>query len=173
MAITFEFQKNKEKNETICQEKTGDPILCPVISWAKIVSRGFSYKGSTRDTPVNIVQNDNKLYCITGKDSINFLRKSVRSMNDTNLGFTPSEIGTHSMRSDGAMAMKLSDISDASIRLIGRWRSDSFLKYIRTQVCKFSSNISRRMKENEHFTHIPNFNNSSPSKLRMVPLPRK
>jgi hypothetical protein len=72
------------------------------------------------------------------------------------------------------MAMKLAGAEDSTIRLIGRWKSDSFLKYIRKQVLQFSSNISRQMLEQEHFTHIPNFDkNSSPSKLRMAPLPQK
>ena len=70
--------------------------------------------------------------------------------------------------------MKLSGAKDSTIRLIGRWKSDSFLKYIRKQVQEFSSNISKRMLEHENFTHIPSFNsNSSPSKLRMVPSPDK
>jgi len=169
IAITFEFQKNKEKNETICQDSTNDPILCPVKSWASIVTRIYNYKGSTKDTPVNIVQHRDKLYKISSKDSINFLRKTVRSMKEANLGFEANEIGTHSIRSGGAMSMKLSDISESTIRLIGRWRSDSFLRYIRTQVKEFSINISRRMNENEHFSHIPNYKNaSSPNKLQCL-----
>ena len=174
IAITFEFQKNQEKNETICQDCTEDPILCPVKSWASIVTRIYNYKGTNEDTPVNIVNHHNKLYKISSKDSIDFLRKTVRSMKEDNLGFEAKEIGTHSIRSGGAMSMRLSDISEPTIRLIGRWRSDSFLKYIRTQVREFASNISRRMNENEHFTHIPNYkNSSSPNKLRMVPSTRK
>jgi hypothetical protein len=95
-------------------------------------------------------------------------------MDEIQLGFQANEIGTHSIRSGGAMAMKLSGAEDSTIRLIGRWKSDSFLKYIRKQIQQFSSNISSRMLDHEHFTHIPSFNsNSSPSKLRMAPSPKK
>ena len=72
------------------------------------------------------------------------------------------------------MSMELSGAEDSTICLMGRWKSDSFLKYIRKQVLQFSSNISRRMLEHEHFTHIPSFvNDSSPIKSSMYsPLPK-
>jgi hypothetical protein len=174
VSITFEFQKNNEKNETVTQERTSDPIMCPVKAWAATVQRVLSYPKTTSNTPINIFMLKSKLYQITSKDNINLLRSAVKSMNEENLGFTANEIGTHSIRSGGAMAMKLSGAEDSTIRLIGRWKSDSFLKYIRKQIQQFSSNISRRMLGQEHFTHIPSFDsNSSPSKLRMAPSPRK
>ena len=131
--------------------------MCPVKSWAKVIQRIISYPTSNKNTPINIIKIKNKIHHITNKNNIDFLRKSVDSMDSTKLGFKSSEIGTHSLRSGGAMAMKLSGAEDSTIRLIGRWKSDSFLKYIRRQVLQFSSNISRRMLEQEHFTHIPNF----------------
>ena len=174
VSITFELQKNQEKHETVTQDRNEDSLLCPVKAWAKVFNRVSKYKHSTSNTPINILQKDNKLYQITSKDNINFLRKTVRSMTDIDLGFEPNEIGTHSIRSGGAMAMKLANISDSTIRLIGRWKSDSFLKYIRIQIKQFSSQLSSRMLEHEHFTHIPNFDHtSSPSKLRMAPSPGK
>ena len=36
-AITFEFQKNKKRNRTVCMLKAGDGILCPVETWKFIV----------------------------------------------------------------------------------------------------------------------------------------
>ena len=168
------MQKNQEKHETVTQDSNDDPILCPVKSWAKVITRISNYKNTTSNTPINVILQNNKLYQISSKDNIDFLRRTVKSMNINDLGFGPNEIGTHSIRSGGAMSMKLANISDSTIRLIGRWKSDSFLKYIRVQIKQFSSNLSRRMLENEHFTHIPNFNaKSSPNKLRMAPSPRK
>ena len=43
VSITFEFQKNKQKNITVTQPRSGKRI-CPVIIWAKIVRRVLSYK---------------------------------------------------------------------------------------------------------------------------------
>ena len=54
VSITFEFQKNKQKDITITQPRAGKE-LCPVIIWAKIVLRILSYKGGTKNTPVNVL----------------------------------------------------------------------------------------------------------------------
>jgi len=54
------------------------------------------------------------------------------------LGFTELEIGLHSIRSGGAMAMFLSGVSMIIIQRVGRWRSDAFLEYIRDQVESFT-----------------------------------
>ena len=95
-------------------------------------------------------------------------------MDSKTLGFEAHKIGTHSIRSGGAMAMKLSGAEDSTIMLIGHWKSDSFLKYIRKQILQFSSHILRRMLAHEHFTHIPNFSPaSSPSKNNMASPPQK
>ena len=71
--------------------------------------------------------------------------------------------------------MKLSGAEDSTIRLMGRCKSDSFLKYIRKQMLQFSSNISQRMLDHEHFTHIPNFNekDTSSSMERVESPPKK
>ena len=163
VSITFETQKNEEKNETVTQERTDDPILCPVKSFAKRIHQIRSHKNTTSSTPINTVKINGRLYQISSKDNINFLRKSVNSMDTKLLGFEAHEIGTHSIRSGGAMAMKLAGIDDTTIQLLGRWKSNSFLKYIRKQIAQFTSNISKRMLENQSFTHIPNFIRS-PSK---------
>ena len=65
------------------------------------------------------------------------------------------EVGTHFIRSGRAMTMKLANVATYTIKLIGRWKSDSFLKYIRKRVKEFSLDISDRMIEHGHFSHIP------------------
>ena len=170
ISITFELQKNNEKNDTVTQEKNKDNILCPVKAWAKVIHRIRKHCKASNSTPINAIWLDNKFYKISAKDNIDFLRKTVLHMKDRNLGFQASEIGTHSIRSGGAMTLKLLKEEDSTIMLIGRWKSIAFMKYIRKQIQEFSTNLSSRMLEFEHFTHLPKFNkNSSPHKLRMVP----
>ena len=52
VAITFEMQKNEDKFETVIHGRTDDPVLCPVLQWAQLANRIWSYEGTTRDTPV-------------------------------------------------------------------------------------------------------------------------
>ena len=71
------------------------------------------------------------------------------------MGYVPDEIGTHSLRSGAAMAMYLNQVPVFTIMLIGRWKSDAFLKYIRRQVQQFSSGVSARMIRTPHFFTVP------------------
>ena len=85
------------------------------------------------------------------------LDQQQKTIGSQKLGFNPSELGTHSIRSGAAMAMYLDDVPVYTIMLIGRWSSDAFLLYIRKQVEQFSHNVSNRMIKNLSFTHVPNF----------------
>jgi hypothetical protein len=52
MAMTFEMQKNHQKHDTVIQGWTEDPVLCPVLQWAHLVNRIWTYPGTTEDTSV-------------------------------------------------------------------------------------------------------------------------
>lgn len=53
------------------------------------------------------------------------------------------------------MAMYLSGVAIITIMLIGRWRSDSFIKYIRKQILQFTSGVSDKMASISEFYTIP------------------
>ena len=136
---------------------------------------GQSYKAhpviqnTTLNDPVNLISYNSKFYHITSSDSVKALRAAALSIGATTLGFDPTDIGTHSIRSGAAMAMYLDEVPVYTIMLIGRWSSDAFLLYIRKQVEQFSRNVSKRMIRNLDFTHIPNF---EPSVSRQDPRQR-
>ena len=72
------------------------------------------------------------------------------------LGFRPEEIGTHSIRSGGAMAYYLlPGMSDSQVMFFGRWKSQAFLNYIRAQVDRFHSGYSTQIVQQPHFRLIP------------------
>jgi hypothetical protein len=52
-SITFFFQKNEQRDETITMHRTHDPTLYPVRSWAAVCSRIREYPDATPSTPVN------------------------------------------------------------------------------------------------------------------------
>ena len=83
------------------------------------------------------------------------LRDAVDAIGEEKLGFKKEDVGTHSIRSGGAMAMYLGDCPIYTIMLIGRWSSEDFLKYIRKQVEQFSQNVSRKMIRFQFHRHIP------------------
>jgi hypothetical protein len=54
------------------------------------------------------------------------------------------------------MAMYLGGAPVFAIQMIGRWSSDSFMKYIRKQIEEFTYGISQQMLTMQDFRHVPN-----------------
>ena len=132
ISITFEFQKNDERQETVTQEKSKDPHLCPVRSAASLIMFILRIPGATPDTSINSFRSGNgDVILVSSSMILNTLRVAADSMGPDVLGFSSSEIGCHSIRSACAMALFLAGYAEFTIMLIGRWRSYSFLRYIR------------------------------------------
>jgi hypothetical protein len=54
VTVTFEDQKNNHKMETRTQQRTGDPVLCPVLaSWSNVVTRILASPKTSLATTVN------------------------------------------------------------------------------------------------------------------------
>jgi hypothetical protein len=164
IAITFEFQKTDVRHETVHQHATGRTVLCPVRRWAAIVRRILAYSGSDADSLVSTVVCNDKRSLVTGAFLSTKLRDAARALGEDVLGFPADDIGTHSIRSGGAMAMYLAGVPVFTIMLIGRWSSDAFLRYIRRQVLQFSVGVSKRMIANQEgdFFTLPDFGTDSP-----------
>jgi hypothetical protein len=86
---------------------------------------------------------------------INVLRDTVGAIGEVKLGINKEDVGTHSIRLGAAMANYLGECPVFMIMLIGRWSSDTFLRYIRKQLMKFSQNVAKRMLSCQNFRHIP------------------
>ncbi len=87
------------------------------------------------------------------------IRGIVELLGKDTLGFTKEEVGLHSIRSGGAIAIFLSGAT-LIIQRAGRWESDAFMEYIREQVESFSTaGVSSKMITNEHFYHLTHSQN--------------
>jgi hypothetical protein len=166
VSILFEFQKNDQRDAPITMWRTKWGLLCPVRAWAAIVKRIAGYEKSTKDTPVCTTwvpnakptfKNPGHYAQVKDSDMIKLIRAAAADIGTASMGFDPSELGTHSIRSGAAMAMHLAHVPTYTIMLIGRWSSDAFLRYLRVQVMQFTRNISSRMIENHHFFSIPTY----------------
>ena len=71
---------------------------------------------------------------VTGSDIVLHLRATARKICFQRLGFHAHDIGSHSLRSGGAMTLHQDHIPDSTIKITGRWRSDAFLIYLQGQV---------------------------------------
>jgi hypothetical protein len=156
VSVIFRDQKNRSKYQTRTAWATTDPKANPVIAWSKVVRR-------VRATPSCKESTDVYHFCSDSGDvdkvesdlMITQLRAAVAHLGESALGYSPADIGTHSIRSGAAMALVLSGHAAWRIMLAGRWKSSAFLVYIREQVQAFSRGVSERMIENPDFFHVP------------------
>ena len=162
ITITFIFQKNDERNEDITMHCTLNPLLCPVKSFASIVWRIRTHPGATDFTPVYMfTSSTGNLEPITSDHVRQVLRGATALFREDRSGFTIKDIVTHFIRSGTAMAMYLDNVHVYTIMIIGRWSSDTFIRYIHKKVEQFSHNVSSWMIKHQHFYLIPTFNPQS------------
>ena len=162
--VTFMFQKNEDRNESVGMHaaRSSPDFMCPVKLAASAVRRVRSYPESNDDSPINLMHKaDGTPFQITSASIRTQIRSTVKHIGPKTLGFGPDEVGTHSIRSGGAMALHLADVSPLTIMMIGRWRSEAFLLYIRKQVQKFSEGLSDRMLQTEDYFTTPDYRNIS------------
>ena len=102
--------------------------------------------GASANTSINsFCDSSGRIIFISSTLVVSTLREAATTMGEDILGFSPTEIGCHSICSVYAMALYLAGFGVATIMLIGRCRSYSFLCYIWKQVQQFSSGISSLM----------------------------
>jgi hypothetical protein len=156
VTVRFEAQKNREKCDVRTQRSTGDYVLCPVRRLARAVirCRRSNLLVSAKNTPV----------CLFNGSQItsSFTRKLLRKTCDVfggkeKFGFDPKDIGNHSIRSGAAMALFLMDHHPTKIMILGRWKSEVFMDYIRPQVLEWTNLMSRDIVAFDSFTDLLEF----------------
>jgi hypothetical protein len=171
VSFTFVNQKNNEKNDTRSQRRTNDDVLCPVSRAASLVARVR-----------RLVPRPNQLMTmntivVSGQTiqlSSDFLRQQLR-VTCTALGGKPvfgyaaADIGTKSIRSGAAMSLFLMNHSTERIMLLGRWKSDAFLVYIRPQVLEWTNDMSRDMISHDSFLDVADRDQANPDLPRARP----
>jgi hypothetical protein len=156
--IRFVFQKNDKRDVCIHMFRSGDKELCPVIAWAHTIQRVRKIQGVTDNTEVCMFQEKiTSPPTLIQADHVRIkLRSIVELIGKEILGFDKDDVGLHSIRAGGAMAMFLSGTSVIVIQRVGRWSSEAFLEYIREQVESFTLDVSRNMLKYEEFLNLQN-----------------
>ena len=127
VAITFEFQKNNKRNKTVHMFRTADDVLCPIRAWDTTVKRlTNTIPNVSNDTTVCSYCDNGSEVQITSTYAISRIKSVVDVIGQNKLGFSRDEVGLHSIRSGGAMAMFLSGVSEIIIHRIGCWESFAF-----------------------------------------------
>ena len=144
--------------------------LCPVRAGASTIQRiaSYTHPKPILNRPICFYISRTGASCdLSSSHAINTLRIGAAQMGSEVLGFKPEEIGTHSIRSGGAMAYYLLDKTDSTaVMFFGRWKSTAFLHYIRSQVDTFWKGHSTNIVENAHFHTVPDLDPNIVSALR-------
>ena len=115
--ITFKFQKNNRRNQTVHMFNSRDKTLNPVIAWTRVIQRiRNSIPNFSESTKVCEFLQEDKIIEINSTQARNQLRAVVNLIGEASLGFGSSDVGLHSIRSGGAMAMFLSGVATIIIQ---------------------------------------------------------
>lgn len=149
MKITH--QKNGKMGEVIHQETTGESGA--VAALARRVHHILKH-GGPEDSPICNVLVAGKWHSITQPEMLSSLRQSVRELGLDKRGIDPDIIGNHSLRSGGAMALKLNNYSDSDIMKFGRWKSATWMMYMHNQIAHLSKGVASAMCKKVPFLNI-------------------
>jgi outer membrane lipopolysaccharide assembly protein LptE/RlpB len=158
VTVCFVDQKNGVKMEKRSHRRSGEKVLCPVLSWIAIISRIYEDIPISHSQPVSVCsyREGQTVKEIHSSQVLQILRSSCKFHGGGNkYGILPSEIGTRSIRSGAAMALALQGgSSDHKIMMLGRWRSTAFLNYIRPQVLEWAGDTAKTMANTIPFLDI-------------------
>jgi hypothetical protein len=161
VSITFRKQKNRDNGTTITQhrnDRPGQADICPVRTLTKLVARirGYGQQPGNANLGINVwakTADDDTRYP-SSTAVLEQVRTATRAIDERRLGFKAADIGTHLIRSGAAMAMYLTGVKVETIQMIGRWRSRSFMRYLRIQVPKTTRGVATCMTSQHIFFTI-------------------
>ena len=154
VTLFLDTQKNSVRGESTTMERTGIPFGDPVVAAGHRFLH-LRQHGASPDTPIcsYFTPSNSTPSSITGRDITSSLRQCAAKIGYLKLGAHPHEIGSHSLRSGGAMTLHLAGESDSTIKIIGRWRTDAFLTYLQGQVATFTKGVASAMSRVLWFHH--------------------
>ena len=111
--------------------------------------------GMPDSTPLGTYrQHDGASARIQASDVLATVRMGAQACRLDQHGYDLTRIGTHSLRSGGAMQLKLAGYDHDMIRKLGRWRSDTYLRYIQSQISELTLGVARSMAQLRWFTNV-------------------
>ena len=149
VTVDFVFQKSLKRNESVTLTKNGNIKYCPVVAAATRITHMQCCvdNGTLNDESFlfSYIENNGKQGTMTDKVARTLLRHHVSTTDYITMGLDLQRIGLHSLRASSAMGMYLNGVPFEIIKLIGRWASDAFLRYLRPMIEQFNQNVSALM----------------------------
>ena len=146
--LYLDTQNNSIRRESITMEVTEITFGCAVGAAAESFLQLWLHCVDL-DTPICTYFSSGRSEgdSVTSRHVVAILRLWAGHIGFQRLGFHPTEISSHSLRSGVAMMLHQSGISDSTIKVIGCCKSDDFIIYLQGQVLSFTKGVTAAMKE--------------------------
>lgn len=152
VTIRLANQKNGIKDAVLHHDSSGDPEFDPVRAAAHIHSRLRSHPES-RGIGTYVIPGGH-VRGISATDIRVALRGATLAAALLGDSVNPALVGSHSLRSGGAMHLKLAGYDELTIKKLGRWSSDTYLIYIQSQIANLNAGIAQRMAQRLSFRSV-------------------
>jgi hypothetical protein len=151
-SINLENQKNGQKNATLSHSSTDDPEFDPTSSLAYLL---FALRGKSPDMPIgNFLDEQGNTRSVSAKEIRTAVRIGAAADNLEDSGYDLSRIGSHSLRVGGAVRLKIAGYDSDMIKKLGRWSSDTYLRYIQSQIVQLTVGVAANMARLLRFTNV-------------------
>jgi hypothetical protein len=152
VTLCLENQKNGNKNSVLHHTSSGDSLFNPVTSAARLVD---ALRRSGADAPLgSFVDEQGRTQSVSAADIRAAIRLGAVGDNLESYGYDLRRIGSHSLRSGGAMRLKLAGYDDDVIKKLGRWSGNTYLHYIQTQIGNLTAGIATNMARVLRFHNV-------------------
>ena len=169
--LEFSDQKNCVRGEKVGHAATKDPFFCPCKAAGRLALH-LQRHNAAPETPLHhhVSPSDGNWYDVPPRFVTNALRHAALQVQHVT-GIDPALISARSLRPGGATALLCAGIDSDAIQLLGRWRSDAMLRYLRVQAHTFSAQYSHRMWAAGSFTFAPSASHDAPDTNEGHPIP--
>jgi hypothetical protein len=152
--LKLDNQKNGWKGVCIHHHANGDCFMCPVRALGRRILH-IRANGGKDDTYLSAYWENGSCHYVTHNHISDGLKLAATALDyPACKGIPIDRIDTHSLRCGGANALALSGYSDRQIQKMGRWRSATFLEYIKESLFEFSAGMSTNMKKSFNFVNV-------------------
>lgn len=150
VTICLENQKNGSRDATIHHTAVPGSPFCPVKAAARRLNH---LQGLHQTTPICTFRaSTGALAQVKSAHIVTVIRLAVQG---TGLqGYASERVGSHSLRASGAMALKLNGFDEVTIQKLGRWSSNTYLRYIHSQIGALTTGTAASMARDLHFVNV-------------------
>ena len=157
--LTHTDQKNCIRGEKVTHLASGDSNVCPTRALERRVKHILDNGGGpstplyTYYAPSQSRRRGKPKGSEISTSMVTTLLRSAAKNVEKETGIPPSKISARSLRPGGATALLCADVKPENIALVGRWRSDAMLRYLRANTTPVAQAFSQKMLQSGAFTY--------------------